>query len=122
MQKFEINNPVALKFIADFKSGVLFEPIITKIKKVKWIIISTLLFIVFIICVIIGKSLFDRRGAPIFTPPTLDTQRVISPTRPASEFDSLRNEIYEFSTDLPDPVYPELKNSINLEQDPFELL
>jgi len=107
MQKFEINNPVALKFIADFKSGVYTKPYIEKIKKLKWVIVS------------IGKSIFRSKGAPVFTPPSLDTERIITPSKAASDYDELKNEIFNFSTDLPDPVMPDFDNKINLQKQQF---
>lgn len=117
MAKFEINNPVALKFIADFKSGILFRPLVEKIRKIKWILISILLFIAFLVFYNIGKSLFQKTGVPIFTPPSLDSDRVISPPRQSSEYDSLKEEIINFSSDLPDPVMPDLVNEINLKKE-----
>ena len=119
MQKFEINNPVALKFIADFKSGVYTKPYIEKIKKLKWVIVSVAIVIVFIIFFNIGKSIFRSKGAPVFTPPNLDTERIITPSKAASDYDELKNEIFNFSTDLPDPVMPDFDNKINLQKQQF---
>ena len=119
MQKFEINNPVALKFIADFKSGVYTRPYIEKLKKLKWGFISIGVVIVFIIFFSIGKSIFRSKGAPVFTPPSLDTERIISPSKAPSVYDDLKMEIFNFSTDLPDPVMPDLDNQINLQKEEF---
>ncbi len=117
MQKFEINNPEALKFIADFKSGVLFQPIIEKIKKIKWILISIALFITFLIFYGFGKALSNRNKVPVFLPPDLSTPQVSTAPKQSSQFDSLKSEIFEFSTDLPDPVMPDLNNSINFQKE-----
>lgn len=119
MAKFEINNPVALKFIADFKSGVLFQPIIAKIKKIRWILISIFLVIVFILFFLLGKNLFNKSTLPVFSPPNLDSERVVTPTQRGSIYDSLKEEIYNFSTELPDPVMPDLNNDINLKKEEF---
>lgn len=117
MAKFEITNPEALKLIADFKSGLLFKPFIEKIRKIKWLLISICLFLAFLIFFNLGKALFQKADNPIFLPPSLDTIRETTTIRPNSEFDGLKDEIFNFSTDLPDPVLPDLNNQINLQKE-----
>ncbi len=119
MAKFEINNPEALEFIAKFKSGKLFEPVIEKIKKLKWILISIFVFLTFMVFASIGKSLFNKNTLPVYLPPTLESGSVASPTKVSSEFDALREEIYNVGTDLPDPVLPILNTNINLKEEQF---
>lgn len=114
MAKFEINNPEALKLIEDFKSGALLKPYIEKVKKIKWILISICLFFLFLIFFKIGQTLYERANSPVFLPPSLETPTTSTAPRQQSEFDVLRTEIFDFSTDLPDPVIPDLNNNIIL--------
>ncbi len=117
MAKYEINNPEALEFIAKFKSGKLFEPILEKIKKLKWILISIFVFLTFIIFANIGKSLFNKNTLPAYLPPSLESESITTTPKVSSEFDLLREEIYNVGTDLPDPVLPALNTSLNLKEE-----
>ena len=117
MAKFEITNPEAIKLIEDFKSGAFFKPYLDKIKKVKWIIISVSIFILFLIFVIIGKTLYRSSETPVFLPPDLSNPEVSTVPAQTSEYDALKSEIFNYSTDLPDPVNPDLNNKINLKKE-----
>lgn len=117
MAKFEITNPEAIKLISDIKSGVYFKPVIEKVIKIKWYLISFAIFIVLIIFFAIGKSLSSRAKNPVYLPPKLDLDNRKVETSTPSQFDSLKMEISGFSTDLPDPVFPDFDNKINLQSD-----
>ncbi len=115
MAKFEITNPEAIKLIADLKSGKTFQPFLDKIRKIKWILVSICIFFILLIFYGAGKSLFQSSNTPVFLPPNLDTPQVSTETKQKSEFDALKDEIFNFSADLPDPVMPDLSNKINLQ-------
>lgn len=121
MQKFEINNPVALKFIADFKSGLLWAPIVAKIKQYRLYIISVCIFLVLMIFFLLGRTLFRSSTIPSFLPPQIEKNKLTTEITPKSEFDNIRQEIFNFSTDLPDPVIPPFDNNINLEVNQNEI-
>lgn len=114
MAKFEITNPEAIKLIEDIKSGAYLKPLIEKVKKIKWYLISVAIIFVLLIFFAIGKSLSRRAQNPTFLPPQLDTVTSKEDVMPASEYDALKTEIFNFSTDLPDPIFPEFDNKINL--------
>ncbi len=119
MAKFEITNPEAIKLIEDIKSGVYFKPIIEKIKKIKWILIGAAVFIVLLIFFAVGKSLSRNIDQTGYVPPSLDIERTVTPTTTQSKYNSLKEEIYLFSTELPDPVIPDLNNNIDLKPETF---
>lgn len=121
MAKFEITNPEAIKFINDFKSGALTAPYVEKVKKYRWYLISVCLFLLMIIFINIGKSLYRRSEAPIFLPPQIGNSTPKQATEKISEFESIRQEIINFSTELPDPVIPPFDNNINLEPSELEV-
>ena len=121
MPKFEINNPEALKLIADFKSGVLLAPYIAKLKQYRIYIISVCLFFIFLIFVTLGKSLYSGSTKSIFLPPKLNDVKPTQTITPKSEFENIRQEILNFSTELPDPVIPPFDNNINLEIDQTQI-
>ena len=116
MAKFEITNPEALKLIEDFKSGVFFRPYLEKIKQYKNLIISVAIFFVLLIFVAIGKSLSQNVQKGEYVPPTLDVERQPTMIVQKSEYEFLKSEIFLFSSDLPDPVLPNLDNAIDLKQ------
>lgn len=113
--KFEITNPVALKFIADVKSGVFFAPYKAKLFQYRWHIISVFVVICLIIALAIGKSIASRTPADTFTPPDIVTPNTPTPTTIKSKYEPLRQEIIYFNTDLPDPGLPPFDNVIDLE-------
>ncbi|OGD83323.1 hypothetical protein A2572_04620 [Candidatus Collierbacteria bacterium RIFOXYD1_FULL_40_9] len=119
MPKFEINNPEALKLIEDIKSGVLFKPYLEKIKKLKTVFIGVGIFLFFLIFILIGKSLSNRAKDFGYIPPNLEI--LTEPTAPTvnSPYNSLKEEIFLFSTDLPDPIIPDLNNTIDLKEQAF---
>lgn len=121
MAKFEITNPEAIKFINDFKSGALTAPYIEKIKKYRWYLISVCLFFLMIIFINIGKSIYRRSETPVFLPPKLENTSPKQASDSKSEFESIRQEIINFSTELPDPVIPPFDNNINLEPSELEV-
>lgn len=121
MPKFEINNPEALKFIADFKSGALFTTYLAKLKQYRVYIISICLFLLFLIFVSLGKGLYRGSAQPVFLPPKLDDYKPTLSVSQKSEFEAIRQEILNFSTDLPDPVIPPFDNNINLEVDQTQI-
>lgn len=113
----KITNPEALKLIADFKSGVLLAPIKAKIILYKWYLISVGVIIFLLIALAIGKAIFRGSENPIFLPPDVG---VPSPTLDKtfnSSYESTRQDILNFGTDLPDPVIPDLNDVIDLESD-----
>lgn len=119
MQKFEINNPEALKLIEDFKSGVFIKPYIEKIKKLKIFFIGFGLFLFFLIFILIGKGLSRRVEDIGFVPPNLEIQTEPTPIQASSPYSALKEEIFNFSTDLPDPIIPSISNTIDLRQEVF---
>ena len=121
MPKFEINNPEALKLIADFKSGVLLAPYIAKLKQYRIYIISVCLFLIFLIFVSLGKNLYRGSTKTIFLPPKLDDLKTTETIATKSEFETIRQEILNFSTELPDPIIPPFDNNINLELDQTQI-
>lgn len=114
MAKFEITNPEAIKLISDIKSGLYFKPVTDKIKKYRWYLISSAIVFVLLIFFAIGKSLSRNASNPVYLPPQLDIDTRKTEVVNRSQFDSLKMEVYNFSTDLPDPVFPDFDNKINL--------
>ena len=117
MPKFEINNPEALKLIADIKSGAYIKPYIEKIKKLKMVFVGVGVFIVLLIFVAIGKALSGQVTEQGYIPPNLQVQ--IEPTSAPinSPYSSLKEEIFLFSADLPDPIIPSISNTIDLKSE-----
>ncbi len=119
MQKFEINNPEALKLIEDLKSGAFVKPYIEKIKKLKIVFIGIGLFLFFIIFILIGKSLSTRVENFGYTPPNLEVQAEPTTAPAVSPYSGLKEEIFLFSADLPDPIIPDISNTIDLKAEVF---
>lgn len=119
MQKFEINNPEALKLIEDFKSGAFIKPYMDKIKQFKMVFISIGVIIFLLVFVLIGKSLSRKVEDFGFVPPNLELQTAPATTPATSAYNSLKEEIFLFSTDLPDPIIPEISNTIDLKSEVF---
>ncbi len=119
MQKFEINNPEALKLIEDLKSGSFIKPYLEKIKKLKMVFMWVGILLFFLTFILIGKSLSARVENFGYTPPNLEVQT--QPTSPPinSPYSSLKEEIFLFSTDLPDPIIPDISNTIDLKAELF---
>lgn len=119
MQKFEINNPEALKLIEDFKSGAFVKPYVEKIKKLKMVFIGVGLFLFFLIFILIGKSLSTRVENFGYTPPNLEIKTEPTAAPINSPYSSLKEQIFLFSTDLPDPIIPDISNTIDLKAEVF---
>ncbi len=113
--KFEITNPEAIKLINDLKSGVIFLPVKIWIIRYKWYLVTTAVIIVLIISLAIGKAISERNQAPVFLPPDIGTPVPTKETTVKSDYQWIRQNILNFSTDLPDPVIPVMDNAINLE-------
>ncbi|KKS93192.1 MAG: hypothetical protein UW68_C0003G0016 [Candidatus Collierbacteria bacterium GW2011_GWB1_44_6] len=111
----KITNPEALKLIHDIQSGVIFAPLIAKIIKYKWYIISGFILLVLIIAISFGRAIFRRSQAPIFTPPDIGLPEPTVVETFTSEYEWIRQNIIDFGTELPDPVLPALDNAIDLE-------
>jgi len=121
MAKFEITNPDAIKFINDFKSGALYQPVIIFLKKYRWYLISSCLFLLLIIFIALGKILYRSVDQPQFLPPKLETVTGTPMLSSKSEYENIRQEILNYSTELPDPVIPEFDNNIKLEASEEEI-
>lgn len=119
MPKFEITNPEALKFIEDFKSGKILGPYIEKLKKLKMVFIGFGVFIFLLIFVLIGRSLARRAQNLDYTPPILEIETTITPPPAVSSYSDLKEQIFLFSVDLPDPIIPDISNTINLNPEVF---
>lgn len=119
MQKFEINNPEALKLIDDFKSGKLLGPYIEKIKKLKMVFLGVGAFLILLFFVLIGTSLARRTQNTGYVPPTLEIETTITPSPATSSFTELKEQIFLFSVDLPDPILPSISNTIDLNPEIF---
>lgn len=119
MQKFEINNPEALKLIEDFKSGSLFRPYLDKLKKLKNVFIGLGILLFFLIFILIGKGLSRRVENFGYIPPDLEVQTEPTQAPADSPYNSLKEQIFLFSTDLPDPIIPDISNTIDLKPEVF---
>ena len=119
MPKFEITNPEALKFIEDFKSGKFFGPYIEKLKKLKMVFVVFGIVFVLLVFVAIGKMLAKRVQNTGYIPPLLEIETTTTPAPASSSYNELKDQIFLFSTDLPDPVIPDLNNNIDLKPDLF---
>ena len=113
--KFEITNPEALKLISDFKSGALLAPVKAWLIRYKWFFVSGLVIVVLLIALSIGKAISGQNQAPVFTPPDLSVPSPTTESTVKSDYEGLRQNILNFSTDLPDPVIPPFDNAIDLE-------
>lgn len=119
MQKFEINNPEALKLIEDFKSGKMFGPYLEKLKQLKMYFIGAGIFLVLLVFVLIGRSLAQRAQNTGYVPPVLEIESTITPVQAVSSFSELKEQIFLFSVDLPDPILPAISNTIDLNPEVF---
>ncbi len=113
--KFEITNPEAIKLIDNIKSGVFFTPVKVWAIKYKWFLVTGAVIIVLLIALAIGKAISASRQAPVFLPPDIGTPVPTTTTTVKSDYQWIRQNILNYSTDLPDPVLPVLDNTINLE-------
>lgn len=114
MPKFEITNPEAIKLIEDIKTGKFIEPYLDKLRKIKKYLIATGIVLVLIIFMIIGKSLAKKTSGTGYVPPKLEINSQPASVKAVSPYSELKEEIFVFSADLPDPVLPSISNSINL--------
>ncbi|HCQ31276.1 TPA: hypothetical protein DIU27_02760 [Candidatus Collierbacteria bacterium] len=117
MSNFKINitNPEAIKLINDIKSGVVFVPIKTWVIRYKWFFVSGLVIIVLLIALAIGKAISGRSKPPVFLPPDIGAPVPTVQKTVKSDYEWIRENIQNFSTDLPDPVIPPFDNAIDLE-------
>lgn len=115
MAKFEVTNPEAIKLIADIKSGLFFAPYLAKLKQYRPYIFAICFLLLFIMFYSMGKLLYRGATQPVFLPPKLDSLSPSTTPVSKSEFESIRQEILNYSVDLPDPVIPPFDNNINLE-------
>ena len=113
--KFEITNPEAIKLLNDIKSGAAFAPVKAWLVRYKWFWISGLMVIVLLIFLSIGKAISRNRRPPVFLPPDIGTTVPTTGKTVKSDYEWIRQNIQNFSTDLPDPVIPPFDNSIDLE-------
>lgn len=113
----KITNPEALKLLADLKSGALWVPLKVKAIRYKWFLISGAVVLFLIIALLIGKAIFSRSAGPIFLPPDIGTPQPTTDKTFTSDYEPIRQNILNFSTDLPDPIIPPFDNVINLESD-----
>ncbi len=114
-QKFEITNPEAIKLINSIKSGAIFAPLRAKLMRYKWLMITGLILICLLIALATGKALFQRTSETVFTPPDIERPIPTTEVSVKSVYENLRQDIQNFSVDLPDPVIPPFDNKIDLE-------
>jgi len=117
--KTDITNPEAIKLINDIQSGAIFVPIKNKIIRYKWFIVGGVIVIALLIALAIGKSLSENPENPVFLPPDTQDPFVTPTVTVKSSYESVRQEILDFSTDLPDPVVPPFDNNMDLEPTVF---
>jgi len=113
--KIEITNPEAIELIRKIKSGEIFIPLKTWFNKYKWIIISVAVVFILMIALVIGKKLSENARTPTFTPPEIENPVPTTTNTIKSDFSSLKEEIQNLNTDLPDPFIPNFDNAIDLE-------
>jgi len=113
--KIEVTNPEAIKLINDLKSGAIFAPVKTWIIRYKWFLVSGLVLVVLLIALAIGKAISRKSEPPVFLPPDIGTPVPTVVTTVKSDYEWIRENIRNFSTDLPDPVIPPFDNAIDLE-------
>lgn len=113
--KFEITNPEAIKLINDLKSGLFFAPIKAKIISYKWFILAGFVLLCLLMALAIGKAISQRTSVPIYVPPSIDAPAPTTSVIVKSVYEGLRQDILNFSTDLPDPAIPPFDNRIDLE-------
>jgi len=115
--KFEITNPEAVELLNDIKTGAYLVPIKAWITRFKWFLVSGLVLVVLLIALAVGKAIFQRSKPPVFLPPDLGTPVPTTRKTVKSDYEWIRQNIQNFSTDLPDPVIPPFDNAIDLESD-----
>ena len=113
--KLEITNPEAIELLGKIKSGAIFTPIFTWLKKNRWYLVAVGVFVVLIIALFIGKKLSETAETPVFTPPDIETVTPVITTTVQSSFSGLKKNIQDLNTDLPDPYVPTFDNNIDLE-------
>ncbi|PIR99443.1 hypothetical protein COT86_04075 [Candidatus Collierbacteria bacterium CG10_big_fil_rev_8_21_14_0_10_43_36] len=115
--KFKITNPEAIKLLNDIKSGAFLVPVKDWITRFKWFLVSGLVLAVLLIALAIGNAIYRRNKPPVFLPPDLGTPVSTTGNAVKSDYEWIRQNIQDLSTDLPDPVIPPFDNSIDLESD-----
>lgn len=113
--KFEITNPEAIKLLNGLKSGAVLAPVKAWIIRYKWFLVSGLVVLVLLIALSIGKAISRNSRPPVFLPPDINTPVPTTEITVKSDYEWIRQNIQDFSTDLPDPVIPPFDNSIDLE-------
>lgn len=111
----KITNPEALKLINDIQSGIFFAPLKVKLVQYKWYGVTGLVVFFLLIALVIGKAVYRRAEAPVFLPPDIGTPVPTIDTVFTSTYESIRQNILNFGTELPDPVMPVFDNVIDLE-------
>lgn len=77
------------------------------------------IFLFFLIFILIGKGLSRNVENFGYTPPNLEIQTEPTTAPTNSPYNSLKEEIFLFSTDLPDPIIPDISNTIDLKVEVF---
>ena len=114
--KIEITNPQAIELIKKIQSRQIYVPIVAWFKKNKWSVISSLVLVVLIAALAIGKKLSERTPVPTFTPPDIESLVPTGKTTIKSDFSGLKEEIQNLNTDVQDPFIPVFDNVITLEE------
>lgn len=113
----KITNPEAIKLLNDLKSGVIWQPLKVKAVQYKWYFISGGIVLFLLFALLIGKTIFGRSTTPVFLPPDIGLPQPTTEKAFISDFESIRQNILNFGTELPDPIIPPFDNVINLESD-----
>lgn len=113
----KITNPEAIKLINDLKSGALWLPLKIKAVQYKWYLISFGVLVFLLLALLIGKAFFGRSSTPVFLPPDIGVPQPTTEKAFTSDYESIRQNILNFGTELPDPIIPPFDNAINLESD-----
>lgn len=114
--KIEITNPQALEVIGKVKSGEIFIPLTTWFKKTKWYLVSILIVTILLVALVVGKNLSEKTPVPVFTPPDIESVTPPETFNLKSDFSSLKEEIQNLNTELPDPIIPTFDDNLNLEE------
>jgi hypothetical protein len=114
--KINITNPEAVELIGKIQSREILIPIKAWFKKNKWYVISSVVVLVLLIALAIGKKASEKTPIPTFIPPEIESPIPITETVVKSDFSALKEEIQNINTDLPDPFIPVFDNAIDLEE------
>lgn len=114
--KINITNPEAIELIRKIQSREILIPISAWLKKNKWYIVSSVVVLVLLIALAIGKKASEKTPIPTFIPPEIESPSPTTEIVVKSDFSPLKEEIQTMNTDLPDPFIPVFENSIDLEE------